>query len=40
MANATTTKYLDDVRSLEILESLTKNLNFNIPNVDFNDICM
>lgn len=37
MANATTTKYLDDVRSLEILESLTKNLNFNIPNVDFND---
>ena len=37
MADATTTKYLDDVRSLEILESLTKNLNFNIPNVDFND---
>lgn len=37
MANATTTKYLDDVRSLEILESLTKNLNFNIPNIDFND---
>lgn len=37
MANATTTKYLDDVRSLEILEALTKNLNFNIPNVDFND---
>ena len=37
MADTTTTKYLDDVRSLEILESLTKNLNFNIPNVDFND---
>ena len=37
MAVTTTTKYLDDVRSLEILESLTKNLNFNIPNVDFND---
>ena len=37
MADSTTTKYLDDVRSLEILESLTKNLNFNIPNVDFND---
>lgn len=37
MTDSTTTKYLDDVRSLEILESLTKNLNFNIPNVDFND---
>ena len=34
---AETTKYLDDLRSLELLDSLTKNLNFNIPNVDFND---
>lgn len=34
---AETTKYLDDVRSLEVLDSLTKNLNFNIPDVDFDD---
>ncbi len=34
---AETTKYLDDIRSLELLDSITKNLNFNIPIVDFDD---
>lgn len=33
----TTTKYLDDTRSLEVLESLTKGLNFEVPDVDFDD---
>lgn len=32
-----TTKYLDDVRSLEVLEALTKDLNFNVPEIDLND---
>lgn len=34
---AETTKYLDDIRSLEVLDSLTKNLNFEVPDVDFDD---
>jgi|GEM_PF-5761934 len=34
---AETTKYLDDMRSLEVLDSLTRNLDFSIPNVDFNE---
>lgn len=33
---AETTKYLDDMRSLEVLDSLTKNLDFSIPDIDFN----
>ncbi len=33
----TTIKYLDDIRSLELLESFTKDLNFEVPDVDFND---
>lgn len=34
---AETTKYLDDTRSLEVLEALTKGLDFSVPNVDFDD---
>lgn len=34
---ADTTKYLDDVRSLEVLEAITKNLNFSVPDVNFDD---
>ncbi len=34
---AETTKYLDDIRSLELLDSITRGLNFKIPNVDFDD---
>lgn len=36
MADETTIKYLDDVRSKELLENITKNVNFNIPDVDLN----
>jgi hypothetical protein len=34
---AETTKYLDDTRSLEVLEAITNGLNFEVPDVDFND---
>lgn len=34
---AETTKYLDDLRSLELLDALTRGLNFDVPDVDFND---
>ena len=34
MADESTIKYLDDVRSKEILESITKNVNFQIPDYD------
>ena len=34
---AETTKYLDDIRSLEVLDSLTKKLDFSIPTIDFDD---
>ncbi len=35
-----TTKYLDDVRSLELLEAFTKDLNFEVPDVDFDDAAL
>lgn len=34
---ADTTKYLDDTRSLEVLEALTRGLDFSVPDVDFDD---
>lgn len=31
------TSYQDDTRSLEVLNNITKGLDFTIPNIDFND---